>query len=102
VRTVASGEAVTAPTITARLIAHYVSVAPPTPVRTDRQTPLTARERDVLVLIALGLSNGEILGYECGLVRGLPNPDRRVRRAGCYLRADRPATPGRCISGNAR
>jgi DNA-binding NarL/FixJ family response regulator len=60
VRTVASGEAVTAPTITARLIAHYVSAASPVPARPERLAPLTARERDVLTLITWGLSNTEI------------------------------------------
>ncbi|MFC6020719.1 response regulator [Plantactinospora solaniradicis] len=60
VRTVASGDAVTAPTITARLIAHYVSSAPPTPARRELLAPLTVRERHVLTLITWGLSNTEI------------------------------------------
>jgi DNA-binding NarL/FixJ family response regulator len=60
VRTVAGGEAVTAPTITARLIAHYLNAAPPAPDRPGRLDPLTTREREVLTLITHGLSNGEI------------------------------------------
>ncbi|MEV6344257.1 response regulator transcription factor [Actinoplanes sp. NPDC051851] len=63
VRVVVSGEAVTAPTATRRLIAHYVS-APATPDHADRSgdrlAALTSREREVLTLIARGLSNAEI------------------------------------------
>jgi DNA-binding NarL/FixJ family response regulator len=60
VRAVASGEAVTAPTVTRRLIAHFVgdTAAPTDP--SGRLTTLTAREREVLTLIGRGRSNTEI------------------------------------------
>jgi DNA-binding NarL/FixJ family response regulator len=59
VRVVASGDALLSPNITRRLIAEFATRS-----RATRRTPaadtLTAREREVVTLIAAGLSNEEI------------------------------------------
>ncbi|PPK65630.1 response regulator transcription factor [Actinokineospora auranticolor] len=58
VRMVAAGNALFAPTITRRLIGEFARAS--TPVSAARLADLTARETDVLRLVARGLSNGEI------------------------------------------
>jgi len=60
IRTVAAGEALLAPSVTRRLIAHFTEGT-----RVPRRTPrgldeLTEREREVLSLVARGLSNAEL------------------------------------------
>jgi DNA-binding NarL/FixJ family response regulator len=60
IRTVADGQAVAAPAVTRRLIQHFVATAGSPVVDRSRLALLTAREIDVLTLIASGLSNGEI------------------------------------------
>jgi DNA-binding NarL/FixJ family response regulator len=59
VRVVARGEALLAPRITRRLIAEFSRARRPS-VTPDRLDGLTAREVDVLKLVARGLSNAEI------------------------------------------
>jgi DNA-binding NarL/FixJ family response regulator len=59
VRAAAAGEALLAPTVTRRLIERYVSMPPPGETA-PALAELTDRERDVLVLLARGLSNAEI------------------------------------------
>jgi DNA-binding NarL/FixJ family response regulator len=69
VRAVASGEAVIAPSVTRRLIAHFVGDVPATSGPSRRLAALTAREREVLSLIARGRSNTEI-GQDLHLAPG--------------------------------
>jgi len=59
VHVVAGGEALLAPSITRRLIAEFAR-RPPLSPKPDRMQELTARELEVLRLIARGLSNAEI------------------------------------------
>ena len=61
IRVVAGGEALLAPSVTRRLIDTYVS-RPQHPAITDHDglDELTTREREVLRLVATGLTNAEI------------------------------------------
>jgi DNA-binding NarL/FixJ family response regulator len=58
VRIVAAGEALLSPSVTRRLIAEFART--PALRTDDRLARLTAREREVLSLVAAGLSNAEI------------------------------------------
>ena len=60
IRTVAAGEALLAPQITRRLIESYVGSPPPGHDVPTRLEQLTARELEVLRLVARGLTNAEI------------------------------------------
>lgn len=60
IRTVASGGALLAPEVTRRVIAQAVDGRESTPPRSDQIRQLTAREREILVLMTKGLSNTEI------------------------------------------
>src|SRR6202040_1162674 len=61
IRVVAGGESLLAPSVTRRLIDSYVSrPQPATKTEHDGLGELTTREREVLGLIATGLSNAEI------------------------------------------
>jgi DNA-binding NarL/FixJ family response regulator len=60
VRTIVSGEALLAPSVTRRLVEDFVRRPPPGEERPERLASLTEREQEVLALIARGLSNGEI------------------------------------------
>jgi DNA-binding NarL/FixJ family response regulator len=64
VRTVASGDAVVSPRVTRRLLEEYAQVLPVTDAQQASRYPqlsaLTEREREVLAVVAQGLSNTEI------------------------------------------
>ena len=59
VRTVASGQALLTPSVTRRVVDAFASSLPG-PKAPERLNELTDREREVLVLIAEGLSNDEL------------------------------------------
>ena len=58
IRTVAEGEALLSPGITKRVIKQFTRISHPEPPR--ELDELTAREREILRLVASGLSNAEI------------------------------------------
>jgi DNA-binding NarL/FixJ family response regulator len=77
VRVVAAGEALLAPTVTRRLIAHYARQPKPATMPSSVLDELTARESEVLLLIAKGLSNAEIAAR---LKMGVPTTKTHVSR----------------------
>ncbi len=60
VRVVAGGEALLSPGVTRRLIAEFASATAPATRPSPRLEALTEREREVMALVAAGLSNDEI------------------------------------------
>jgi DNA-binding NarL/FixJ family response regulator len=62
VRSAHAGDALLDPVITRRMIERFTSAAPPGARPDRRLATLTERERDVLTLVAQGLSNTEIAG----------------------------------------
>lgn len=60
VRIVAAGDALLAPSVTRRLLERFATQRPAVPRRAQALAELTEREREILELMARGLSNGEI------------------------------------------
>jgi DNA-binding NarL/FixJ family response regulator len=60
IRVVAEGEALLSPGVTRRLIGEFVAQPGGRPFSVDALDPLTDREREVVALVAGGLSNEEI------------------------------------------
>ena len=60
VRVVAAGESLLSPRVTSRLIAELVARPPRSTPDRDRLSVLTEREREVVALVAKGMSNVEI------------------------------------------
>ncbi len=63
IRTVCAGEALLAPSLTRRLIEEYLRHPPPVEDVPPQLRELTERERQVLILMARGMSNDDIAAH---------------------------------------
>ncbi len=69
IRVVAAGDALLAPSVTRRLVAEFVARPDQPRPRTGLPAVITAREHEVLTLVAEGLSNAEI-GHRLHITTG--------------------------------
>jgi DNA-binding NarL/FixJ family response regulator len=77
IRVLAAGEALLAPSVTRRLVAYFAKQARARPIRRSDLDQLTEREREVLLLVARGLSNAELAS---ALYVSLPTAKTHVSR----------------------
>lgn len=77
IRLIAAGEALLAPNITRRLIQNFIRQPDPLATPPAALAELTAREGEVLALIATGLSNAEIAST---LIMSVPTAETHVSR----------------------
>ena len=77
IRVIAAGEALLAPNVTRRLIGHFTRQPDPLSAPPEALKELTVREREVLALIAAGLSNTEIADR---LVMSVPTAKTHISR----------------------
>jgi DNA-binding NarL/FixJ family response regulator len=86
IRVIAAGEALLAPSITKRLIAEFA--ARPEPHHVAELDGLTEREREILRLVAKGLSNSEIArSLVISPLTAKTHVSRILRKLGCRDRA---------------
>jgi DNA-binding NarL/FixJ family response regulator len=83
VRTVAAGDALLAPSVTRRLIEQQLRTVEPPPALRRRLDTMTDREREVLALLARGLSNDDIARH-----LSLGEPTVRTHVGRIYAKAD--------------
>jgi DNA-binding NarL/FixJ family response regulator len=88
IRIVAGGDALLSPGVTRRIIERFARRPPPTGPAAEALADLTEREREVVALVALGLSNEEIAGrLEISPATAKTHVSRALLKAGARDRA---------------